>query len=301
LFVTAIVIVAPLFSGIADEAQPFLGQTPPGIEPVPFASDILTAEKHPHGQLSLSSDMKEAFWSAMLADGPEETVFFSTFDGNAISKPTRVPFVADSGNGGATLSPDGKRIYFTAKWPSGDSSATRTGICYVEKTGNGWSKPVAIESTVDTLMTKGQVTVARSGNVYFSGRVLTSRKPTIYVCEFVDGKYQAPRELTGPISSLPLCLDPWVDPDEKFMLVSCPPPTGSPMLTDIGISLPQADGTWSLPVSVGASVNTGAFERFASLSPDGKYLFFIRSTSQRFAGDGAHFYWVDAKILDSLK
>jgi hypothetical protein len=91
-----------------------------------------------------------------------------------------------------------------------------------------------------------------------------------------------------------------VDPDERFMLVSCPPSEGPPMRTDIGICYHQADGSWSEPVRFGPAVNTEAFERFPSLSPNGKYLFFIRSFSPQFVGDQAHFYWVDAKVLDIL-
>jgi hypothetical protein len=97
-----------------------------------------------------------------------------------------------------------------------------------------------------------------------------------------------------------IAIDPWIDPDERFMLLSCPPDQGAPVRTDIGISIRQGDGTWSKPVRISESVNTQAYERFPSLSPDGKYLFFIRSTSEGFVGDQAHFYWVDAKILDEF-
>jgi hypothetical protein len=100
---------------------------------------------------------------------------------------------------------------------------------------------------------------------------------------------------------LPLIIDPWVDPDKKFLLVSCPPPQGPPMLTDIGISFRQTDGSWGLPVRLGGAVNTSAFERFPSLTRDGKYLFFIRSLGQQFIGDQAHFYWVDARVLGGLE
>jgi hypothetical protein len=95
-------------------------------------------------------------------------------------------------------------------------------------------------------------------------------------------------------------VDPWVDPDEKFLLVSCPPQEGPPVRTDIGISYRRADGSWGMPIRLGAAVNTAAFERFPALSRDGKYLFFIRSFSQQFIGDQAHFYWVDAKILEEV-
>jgi len=277
----------------------FFGQAPPGPEPVKFLPEILTVEKHPHGQLAFSPDGKSVFWSAMLQDGPEQTIFHSSFDGKALSLPEVAPFAAASGNGGPAFSADGRRLFFSAELPpAGDSSTRPTAICYVERTGSGWTKPVPIASTVDIRMTKGQVSIARNGNIYFSGRVHTERTPGVYICRYADGAYLPPEKLAGPLAAVPLLVDPWVDPDERFLLVSCPPLEGPPMLTDIGISFRQADGHWSLPVRLGGSVNTPAYERFPALSPHGKYLFFIRSLSERFVGDQAHFYWVDAKILE---
>jgi L-ascorbate metabolism protein UlaG (beta-lactamase superfamily) len=284
------------------ETNNFFGQAPPGLVPVKFLPEILTSEKHPHGQVAFSPDGTGVFWSAMLQDGPEQTIFYSAFDGTAFSRPVVAPFAAASGNGGPTFSADGKRLFFSAEIdPSGDSSAKRTAICFVDKTASGWTRPVPIESTIDSRMTKGQVSVARNGSIYFSGRVLSERMPAIFLCRYSGGKYSVPEKLGGPLATVPLIIDPWVDPDEKFLLVSCPPPEGPPMLTDIGISFRQKDGSWGLPARLEGTVNTPAFERFPSLTQDGKYLFFIRSLSQQFVGDQAHFYWVDAKVLEGLR
>jgi hypothetical protein len=289
-------------SFVAMAGQSFLGQTPPGKEPVKFAPQILTSEKHPHGQLIFAPNDKTIYWTAAINDGPEQTIVSSTFDGKVLSAPIKAPFAADSGVGGLAISPDGKRMFFNADLPMpGNSSKMSSTICFVDKTDSGWGKPIPIESTIDTIMTKGQVTAARNGNIYFSGRILTERTPAIFICKYADGKYLPPEKLTGEIASLPLVMDPWIDPDERFMFLSCPPKEGSPMLTDIGISYRQADGGWSLPINIGGTVNTSAFERFPSLSPDGKYLFFIRSLGQRFVSDQAHFFWVEASILDSLR
>jgi hypothetical protein len=296
LLVSSLVVMA------GSEEQSFFGQMPPGKEPAAFASQVLTSEKHPHGQLIFAPDGKTIYWAAAINDGPEQTIVSSTFDGKVLSAPIKASFAADSGVGGLAISPDGKRMFFNADLPMpGDSSKTSSTICYVEKAGSGWGKPMPIESTIDTIMTKGQVTVARNGNIYFSGRILSERTPAIFICKYIDGRYLPPKKLTGEIASLPLVMDPWIDPDERFMFLSCPPKEGPPMLTDIGISYHQADGGWSKPIDIGGGVNTSAFERFPSLSPDGKYLFFIRSLGQRFVGDQAHFFWVDASILDSLR
>jgi len=278
----------------------FFGQPAPGMEPVKFWTEALTPENCPHGQLAFLPDGTGVFWSAILEDGPEQTIFWSAFDGKTFSPPVVAPFAAASGNGGPAFAADGKRLFFSAELPAaGDPPSKASAICYVDKAASGWTRPVPLESTVDSQMTKGQVSVARRGNIYFSGRVLTERTPAIFVCRYVDGRYSPPERLAGPLAAVPLLVDPWVDPDEEFLLVSCPPEEGPPMPTDIGISYRQADGSWGLPVRLGGAVNTPAFERFPSLSRDGKYLFFIRSFGRQFVGDQAHFYWVDARILEA--
>jgi 2-polyprenyl-3-methyl-5-hydroxy-6-metoxy-1,4-benzoquinol methylase/L-ascorbate metabolism protein UlaG (beta-lactamase superfamily) len=279
----------------------FFGQPAPGAEPVKFWPEVLTVGYHPHGQLAFAPDGTGVFWSAMPGDGPDQTIFYSVFDGKGFSRPAVAPFAAAKGNGGPAFSADGRRLFFNVELPpEGDSSAARTAICYVERSGAGWTNPAPIESTVGADMTKGQVSVARSGNIYFSGRVLTERAPAIYVCRYSAGAYSRPEKLAGPLADVPFLIDPWIDPDERFLLVSCPSPEGPSMLPDIGICFHRADGTWALPVRLGGSVNTPAFERFSSLSPDGKYLFFIRSLSPQFVGDQAFFYWVDAKTIKEL-
>jgi hypothetical protein len=150
-------------------------------------------------------------------------------------------------------------------------------------------------------MTKGQVSVARNGNIYFSGRILTEQAPNIYICRHSNGEYLKPEKITGPLSTIMLLFDPWIDPDEKFMLFSFPPEEGSPVVTDIGISFPDKKGEWSLPVRLDKTINTEVFERFPALSEDGKYLFFIRSSGPQFVSDKAHFYWVSAKNIEELR
>ena len=57
----------------------------------------------------------------------------------------------------------------------------------------------------------------------------------------------------------------------------------------------QGKNRWSEAINLGPKINTGAAERFPSVTPDGKYLFFLR------VSDGSDFYWVSAKIIETLK
>ena len=288
--------------GMTKGAEGVVGQAPPGAEAVAYGPDVLAVGACPHGQLAFSADGTEVFWSAIRLGGREQTIYRSVFDGTTFSKPVVAPFAAPAGHGGPAFSADGKRLYFSAELaPESGSSAARTAICYVERTASGWTRPEPIAATVDDRMTKGQVSVARGGNIYFTARVLTERTVAIWMCRFSGGHYSPPEKLAGPIGEVPLLVDPWVDPEERFLLVSFPPPEGPPTLTDIGICRRREDGSWDKPARLGAGVNTGAFERFPSLSRDGKHLFFIRSLGEQFVGNQARFYRVDAGVLAGLK
>jgi len=48
---------------------------------------------------------------------------------------------------------------------------------------------------------------------------------------------------------------------------------------------------------MGSLINTDMLERFPSISPDGKYLFFTRNKGSEISD----FYWVSAKIIEELK
>ncbi len=53
---------------------------------------------------------------------------------------------------------------------------------------------------------------------------------------------------------------------------------------------------WSVPVNLGASFNTPADEYAPSLSPDGRFLFFVRHK-----GDRSQRFWVAARVLERFR
>jgi hypothetical protein len=95
----------------------FFGQTPPGNEAVKFWPEVLSAKRCPHGQMAFSPDGKGVFWSAMIQEGPEQTIYYSAFDGKTLSGPVVAPFAAPAVNTPAferfpSLSRDAKYLFF---------------------------------------------------------------------------------------------------------------------------------------------------------------------------------------------
>ena len=58
----------------------------------------------------------------------------------------------------------------------------------------------------------------------------------------------------------------------------------------------MADGSWTKSINLGDKINSSMEEICASVSGDGKYLFFHSMRN----GNG-DIYWVDAKILEELR
>jgi hypothetical protein len=241
------------------------------------------------------------FWSAFLADGPDQSVFFSTFDGENLSNPQAASFAESSGDGGPAFSDDGNSIFFSSERVlPGDPSGNMKGIWVTQRFISGWSDPEPLEITFDSSRTTGQVSVSRNGNLYFSGRLLDENLPKIYLSEYIDGEYSIPEPININAPANIDLVDPYVDPDEQFILFASRFIEGGYGITDIYISRKQDDGSWGEPVNLGETVNSEHFERFPSLSRGGEYLFFVRNIGSPFPSENCHFYWTKADFLQNL-
>ena len=283
----------------------FCGYQPPGLEPVPFAPEILTAQVRPHGPLCISPNLSLFCFSGYrIGEGRAETIYESQCTGTVLQPPVRVPFAGPDGFGATAFGPDGRMLYLSAMLPfPGDTVGANTNysIWLVEKTAEGWSGLAPVTVTQDTSWLAMRPTVARNGNLYFVARYKNERQPKIYCAKWVDGAYAAPIPLNDRINATPSA-DPFIDPEERFLLFLGDFRPGGLGKSDLYISFRTDDGgDWDEPINLGPTINTPEFERSPSLSPDGKYLFFIRAVGQQFVQADAQYYWVSAEILDSLR
>jgi tetratricopeptide (TPR) repeat protein len=94
---------------------------------------------------------------------------------------------------------------------------------------------------------------------------------------------------------------PYVTPDESFLIFESHRPEGIGGSGDLYISFKNNSGGWNIPVNMGEKVNSAATERFARLSPDGKYLFFGSTRNASANNVGFDIFWIDANVIDDLK
>ncbi len=260
---------------------------------VRFVADTISNGLRPHSRLEFSSDGRQIFWSGyVIGEGNTEWMFTSTWDGHEWTVPEIIPVNGGLGNGPA-LSPDGERLFFGAERPLEVGGPPYVGIWYADREGDGWTQVQPVEATLDTTGFAGRPSLSRNGNLYYLVRGSISAIPAVARCRLESGLYLEP-ELIGGALDGEIVLDPWIHPDEEFLLImldadlSDQPNHGS---SDLFIVRKRPDDSWGPIVNLGSAVNTKHFDRSPSMSHDGEMLFFIRAVGDIFVESDAHFYW----------
>ena len=283
----------------------YFGQTPPGATPEVFARGIVSTDNLEHSAPAFSPDGTEVFWSMWRRpdQGEPQVIMTARCDGGSWSVPAVASFSGRRVDAGPVFSADGKRLYFSSADPAPPPpGGTRVyDIAFVEKQGEGWSEPKCLNlvARYPELRFVYSPTIARDGTLYFTAFAPGPLNDFgLYRAEFRNGEYGKPELLPRNINLPPyLNWTPFIAPDESYLLFSSNRGSQPGDVGDLYLSPRQADGSWGDPASLGAPVNTEWQERFPALSPDGKYLFFTRSTEHH----SHDIFWVDASTVPALR
>ena len=166
------------------------------------------------------------------------------------------------------------------------------GHLYVEKAGAGWSEAINIGPPVNSDVDEYYVSLTKDGTIYFaSNRAGGLGSFDIYKSELVDGHYAKPENLGTTINTKYLEHDPFIAPDESYLLFTSVDRPGGFGSGDLYISTRRKDGTWTEAKNLGKAFNTNGYDFCPIVSPDGKYFFFTRK------GD---IYWVSIEAIKKL-
>ncbi len=275
----------------------YFGQQPPGNEAVVFAKDIISTELYEHSAPAFSPDGKTVLWTVVEMNKPARLLEM-TMERNTWSQP-HAPSFADKKHDDfyPFFSCDGKKLFFSSRrlLPSG-LPAKDIALWVVERKGNSWGMPVPVDSSVSKGFEYAH-SLSRTGNLFFSAREVVNGKGLwkIYFSKFNNGKYAPPEPLNTTINDGSYVDGPLVAPDESFLIFESDRAGGIGSI-DLYICFKE-NGKWSAPENMGSKINSSKAERFAGLSPDGKYLFF---GSNR-ASELPDVYWISSSIINELK
>ena len=133
----------------------------------------------------------------------------------------------------------------------------------------------------------------------------------------INGKYAKPEKLSAAVNWSGDEYDPFIAPDESYLIFCSNSPAARKEITNFYISFRKKDGTWCKAINMGEKLKMRG--SCPAVSPDGEYFFFtsynrpIKKHSEvpltyrrkiKLLESPAHnggIYWVDAEIISDLK
>ncbi len=268
----------------------YLDQSLPGEAPAIFAPGIVSAEEHfEHSSLAFSPDYEEVFWSTDFTEFGFYDIVFMKKENGRWSAPRLAPFSEKAHAGDPVFSTDGKKLHFSSTRPrDGNAGKSDENIWVVEKTGQRWSEPKPLDDRINTDKGESALSITRQGTLYFR------RDSDVFRSSQKNGVFEVPEKVELPLNTKSRILALFIAPDERYLILEVMGEGGYGG-ADLYVCYKTKDGSWTEPVNLGPKINSGGHERFPSVTPDGKFLVFLRVT------DGSDIYWVDAKIIEKFK
>ena len=264
--------------------NPYLGQKPPGLKPIPFAPGLVSTDLYEVNS-AFTPDMK-AFYFIRRGEENKKSAFYE-YKYSEINGEWKKSEIVSPWIGRPVISPDGQTMHL--------------GDRYLKRTEAGWSelqklKPPTVSNDSMYIM---RLSSSANGSYYFDTYKEKDSTFPIRYSRLIDGKHEEPKALPKAINTGTFLSHPFIAPDESYLLFDAEREDGFGE-SDIYISFKQKDGTWGNAINLGDKTNTKAWEASASVTPDGKYLFFSRNVgSDDF--ENVDILWVDAKVIYALK
>lgn len=272
---------------------PYLGQEPPGQTPKIFAPGIVSTEKN-ELNCTFSPDRKQMFFTRTI-NGRHTTMVMTLME-NVWKGPEIAPFSGEYADVDPYVSSDGNRLYFSSRRPLQGNGTKDSDLWYVEKVKDGpWGQPVRIKNINTPGRHDYYTSIAGNGTIYFSIFDSGGESGNLFMSKKGEEGYRKPEKLPPPVYSSSNDHDPYISPDEDYMIFSSSRPGGFGS-NDLYITFRLPDSSWSEPENMGDTINTSGYDYCPMVTHDHRFLFFTRSLNRN--GD---IYWVDAKIINKFR
>lgn len=260
-------------SAAPDAAGSYLGQEPPGEVPVVFAPGIVSQPEYTEWSGTFASNDSEYYFYRFSGTSPA-TIYQSMVVDTAWTDPEPVSFSARYPAYEPCLTYDGAALYFA--WAIGSGFP---GIWVTTRDTDGWVEP--------QLAGQGMFVSSDSmGNIYVTdmSSVMTNGK-TYLAKVTLNNRLFAGYQRLNISAHYGTQAHPCIARDGSYIIFDVN--GGSYMY----VSFRNPDSTWGEAIDLtahGFAPQAGG----ATLSPDGKYLFFHLN------GD---IWWVDAQVIENLR
>lgn len=266
----------------------YFGLEQPGTIPQVFNPQLL----HLNGSFKFNVELKACDAIYFTAMDSEENIYFSEKRNGQWREPKIASFSdPDYGDADPFLSADGKRIYYISKRPTHPlDKQFDWNIWYTDHENNGWAIPKPLPKPINSdEFDEYFFSISNQGNVFFSSdRNGGQGSFDIYTAAILnDHAFSEPKNIGAPINTEKFEFDPYISPNEEFMIFSINEDGNSSLY----FSKKDQKNNWTTPQNLGNTINLTNQDFAPSLSADGKFIFY--------SNDGK-LKWVSAEILNTV-
>lgn len=283
------VLIGGIAAATAGDGYLKFDPNPPGETPKLLAPKLFETDKAYVGYQSFDENGTTFYYAVTDRDWKSSAIYVRTAEGPARkldllhSTWEGEPYIADS------------KMYFTAILPPGDKP-WHSDLYVMERKDGNWSKPKPLPAPINTAASEWHVSATTQGILYFCSERDGGRlRGDLYRAVPEDAGYRV-EKLPDTVNTAWNDSDPLIAPDESWIIFHSDRPGGFGA-HDLYISFRDKRGGWSQAVNMGPEINTDAWEMAPSLTPDGKYLMFVRRKA--FVTDEpSRIWWVAASIIE---
>jgi hypothetical protein len=260
--------------------KPYFGEEPPGLTPKLFAPGIISTQGHFEFGCTFSPDGK-AFYFTRRHDSGNNVIMVCRWGEDGWTAPDTAEF-SFPGDHEPHITPDGEKLYFGTTRLKPGADRPSYGIWVINRIGSAWSSPVyATDGMYASATLDGSLYLTDIDGMTEGGIIKLTQR---------NGQFEDPVRLGAGVNAPTDGIHPFIDPHEEFILFDCQRKDGFGGEGDLYVSFRDEGGNWSKAKNLGAEVNGPGVDFCASVSPDGKYLFYTKNRD---------IYWVSTRILES--
>ena len=253
----------------------------PISEPTVFAPGVISTGDYEVCP-EFSFDGKTLYFVKSTPDANFWTIVFSRFERGKWSAPRVAPFSGQYSDADEFITRDGQLMFFISKRPLPNARSKeprKLDIWVMHRTATGWGEPRNLGAPVNSEESEYFPTLTNDGTLYFgSSRVGGKGGVDLYRSRCLNGEYQQPENLGDAINSEFDEYEPFIAPDERFLIFMAggrPDGLGG---FDLFISY-NRNGRWTNAKNLGAPINTAAAELSPRITANGKYFFWASARS----------------------
>ena len=222
-----------------------------------FAENVVSTDLYER-DIAISSDGNEVIYT--LGDYRQNTrcLVSITKSAGVWQSPQIMPFSGRHQDIEPFLEPGDKRLYFASNRPIfGDSTRSDYNIWFTNRTEEGWSEPVALDTVINTPGDEFYPSVGKSGALYFTAtRTDGIGREDIFIAQPANGGFLAPQPLDTTVNTVYFEFNAYVSPDENLLVFSSYGRDDGFGGGDLYYSVKDNSGKWGQSVNMGKRVNS---------------------------------------------